>query len=45
MRPLLACYPRDILSQVRDLARYEGKAPNLDARVLDWAWNNYFVGS
>lgn len=45
MRPLLACYPRDILAQVRDLARYEGKAPNLDARVLDWAWNNYFVGS
>lgn len=45
MRPLLACYPRDILAQVRDLARYDGKAPNLDASVLDWAWNNYFVGS
>jgi energy-coupling factor transporter ATP-binding protein EcfA2/DNA-binding PadR family transcriptional regulator len=45
MRPLLACYPRDILAQVRDLARYDGKAPVLDARVLDWAWNNYFVGS
>lgn len=45
MRPLLACYPRDILAQIRDLARYEGKAPNLDSEVLDWAWNNYFVGS
>jgi energy-coupling factor transporter ATP-binding protein EcfA2 len=45
MRPLLACYPRDILAQVRDLARYDGKAPVLDAGVLDWAWNNYFVGS
>ena len=45
MRPLLACYPRDILGQVRDLAKYQEKAPHLDARVLDWAWNNYFVGA
>jgi energy-coupling factor transporter ATP-binding protein EcfA2 len=44
-RPLLACYPRDILAQVRDLAQYEGRAPSLDERVLDWAWNNYFIGS
>ena len=44
-RPLLACYPRDILAQVRDLALYEGRAPCLDERVLDWAWNNYFIGS
>lgn len=44
-RALLACYPRDILAQVRDLALYEGRAPSLDQRVLDWAWNNYFIGS
>lgn len=44
-RPLLACYPRDILAQVRDLARYEERAASLDERVLDWAWNNYFVGT
>ena len=44
-RPLLACYPRDILAQVRDLAQYEGRAPRLDEGVLDWAWNNYFIGS
>ena len=24
-RPLLACYPRDIISQVRDIATYEGR--------------------
>ena len=42
--PLLACYPRDLLRQVRDLARYEGTAPRLDAPALDWAWNNYFAG-
>ena len=44
-RPLLACYPRDIVSQVRDLARYESRAPVLDRQVLDWAWNNYFTGN
>jgi predicted ATPase with chaperone activity len=45
LRPLLACYPRDILLQIRDLARYEGRIPRLDEKVLDWAWNNYFVGA
>ena len=41
--PLLACHPRDLLRQVRDLARYEGVAPVLDEAVLEWAWNNYFA--
>ena len=44
-RPLLACYPRDILGQVRDIAAYEGREPFADPAVLDWAWNNYFTGS
>lgn len=44
-RPLLACYPRDILMQVRDQARYGGGAPALNEKVLDWAWNNYFIGA
>jgi predicted ATPase with chaperone activity len=44
-RPLLACYPRDILVQLRDLAMYENCAPALNEKVLDWAWNNYFVGA
>ncbi|WP_193315603.1 ATP-binding protein [Janthinobacterium aquaticum] len=41
--PLLACYPRDLLRQVRDLARYEGVAPVLNLDMLDWAWENYFA--
>lgn len=44
-RPLLACYPRDILVQLRDLAMYENRSPALDEKVLDWAWNNYFIGA
>lgn len=41
--PLLACYPRDLLRQLRDLARYEEQAPVLSRRTLDWAWDNYFA--
>ncbi|MDB5764983.1 MAG: ATPase [Herminiimonas sp.] len=42
--PLLACYPRDIVAQVKDIARYTDIAPNLNEPILDWAWNNYFTG-
>lgn len=42
-RSLLACYPRDLLAQVRDLARYYRRAPALTPAVLTWAWNNYFT--
>ena len=42
-RALLACYPRDLLAQVRDVARYYQRAPQLSAEVLSWAWHNYFT--
>jgi hypothetical protein len=42
-KPLLACYPRDLVSQVRDLARYEDRAAELNPQALDWAWANYFA--
>jgi hypothetical protein len=41
--PLLACYPRDLVRQLRDLARYEDRAPELTRQTLDWAWDNYFA--
>ena len=44
-RPLLACYPRDLLSQVRDKGAYEGEKPVLTPESLRWAWNNYFTGA
>jgi predicted ATPase with chaperone activity len=43
--PLLACYPRDLIRQVRDLARYDNTPPQIDRRSLDWAWQNYFAGA
>jgi SpoVK/Ycf46/Vps4 family AAA+-type ATPase len=42
-RPRLACYPRDILTQLRDFAIYEGGAPELTEENLDRAWHNYFI--
>jgi hypothetical protein len=42
-KPLLACIPRDILGQLRDIARYEERRPELSEVLLDWAWNNYFA--
>jgi hypothetical protein len=42
-RPLLACVPRDILRQVLDVAKYQGKRPELTTEMLDWAWHNYYT--
>lgn len=42
-RPLLACVPRDILRQVLDVAKYQGKRPELTSEMLDWAWHNYYT--
>jgi hypothetical protein len=44
-RPLLACYPRDLLGQVRDFARYEDAQPQLTLQAIDRAWDNYFIAS
>ena len=44
-RALLACYPRDLLSQVRDKGAYEGETPVLTPASIGWAWNNYFTGN
>ncbi|WBS04872.1 ATP-binding protein [Pseudoduganella sp. SL102] len=41
--PLLACYPRDLVRQLRDLARYEDRTPELSRHTVDWAWDNYFA--
>lgn len=42
-RPLYACIPRDIIGQVRDIARYSGQKPEMTQELLDWAWSNYYA--
>jgi DNA-binding MarR family transcriptional regulator len=44
-KPLLACYPRDIIGQIRDFALYRNTAPELTFDALDWAWRNYFASA
>lgn len=42
-RPLLACYPRDLISQVNDLAIYTGADRILTKSAIRQAWESYFV--
>ena len=44
-RPLLACYPRDLVNQIADYAAYLGREPALNANTLGWAWHNYFASN
>jgi predicted ATPase with chaperone activity len=42
-QPLRACYPVDIISQIRWGARYEGKEVVLDRAAVAQACRNYFI--
>lgn len=44
-RPMLACYPRDLVNQIADYAAYLGREPELNADTLGWAWHNYFASN
>jgi hypothetical protein len=41
-RQMKACEPRDLLDRVTDLCLFEGRKLELDPRVIDVAWRNYF---
>lgn len=41
-RPLLACYPRDLLHLIASRARYLEVEAELSSELLDWAWQAYF---
>jgi len=42
-RPLLACIPRDLVSQIANHAAYCGDEAALTHDAIDWAWHNYFA--
>jgi predicted ATPase with chaperone activity len=42
-QPLRACYPGDIIAQIRWAARYEGKELRLDRTSVAQACRNYFI--
>ena len=41
-RPLMACYPRDLLHLVVSRARFMGQPQVLSCDGIDWAWDVYF---
>ena len=41
-RPLLACYPRDLLHLIASRSAYLGLTPALTPDLVDWAWHAYF---
>ena len=41
-RPLRPCEPRDLLSRVNDLCRFESRPLQLTPELVDIAWRNYF---
>lgn len=42
-RPTSACYPRDLVAQVRDFATYREWPVELTPQLLEWAWHGYFA--
>ncbi len=39
------CHPRDIIDHIIDEAHYVGRPPIINKKVIDLAWENYFVDS
>jgi hypothetical protein len=44
-RQMKACEPRDLLDRMSDICLFEGRAPEVNARLIDAAWRNYFGAS
>jgi hypothetical protein len=44
-RPLLACYPADLISRVLDFARFAGVTPCLNVATIEQAWISMFAGT
>ncbi len=38
-----ACHPRDIIEQVLDMCRFQGRTPEITRELLDAACNSYFL--
>ncbi len=44
-RQMKACEPRDLLDRITDLCLFEARALELNPKVIDVAWRNYFGAS
>ena len=41
-RELRGCEPRDLIDRAKDICQFRGRPLELDAEILDVAWNSYF---
>ena len=44
-RQMKACEPRDLLDRVTDICLFEGRTLEIEPKVIDVAWRNYFGAS
>ncbi|MCA1591690.1 MAG: hypothetical protein LC754_03370 [Acidobacteria bacterium] len=44
-RQMKACEPRDLLDRMSDICLFEARPPEVNARLIDAAWRNYFGAS
>ncbi|MDT4969146.1 MAG: hypothetical protein QOJ64_3883 [Acidobacteriota bacterium] len=44
-RQMKACEPRDLLERVTDICLFEGRTLEIEPKVVDVAWRNYFGAS
>jgi hypothetical protein len=42
-KPMLASYPRELLTRIAEFASYSGRAPRLDTASLEQAWSSIFA--
>src|SRR5690606_21372542 len=42
-QPLLASFPRDILSRIADFAAFTGQSPAVSVATVDQAWSSMFA--
>jgi hypothetical protein len=38
-----ACHPRDLIEQVMDMCRFQGRKPGITRELLDAACESYFL--
>lgn len=42
-RMTFACYPRDLIAQIRDYSTYREWPVELTPQLIEWAWHSYFA--
>lgn len=42
-RMTFACYPRDLIAQIRDYSAYRERPVELTPQLIEWAWHSYFA--